>query len=351
MPAAHRTALVTGATGYIGGALVPGLLEAGWSVRVLTRDRSRLEGQSWLQDVEVAEGDASRAADVRNALAGVDVAYYLLHSMDGRGDFVARDRELATTFAGAAAKEGVHRLVYLSGLHPPGDLSEHLASRVEVGDIFLAGSVPTAVLQAGVVLGDGSASFDMLRHLTERLPAMVAPRWLRNRIQPIAIADVVHYLVAAADLPADVHRSFDIGGPEVMTYAQMMQRYASVVGLRPRWIVTVPVLTPGLAGLWVGLVTPVSAGIARPLVNSLIHEAVCREEDILTATGPPPGGRTAFDDAVRAAVRSVDPQGWGRSAARRGRLAAAAALAGALVTSSAAHRRRRSARARTGLRR
>jgi uncharacterized protein YbjT (DUF2867 family) len=154
-----------------------------------------------------------------------------------------------------------------------------------------------------VVLGDGSASFDMLRHLTERLPAMVAPRWLRNRIQPIAIADVVHYLVAAADLPPETNRTFDIGGPEVLTYAQMIQRYAAVVGLRPRWIATVPVLTPRLAGLWVGLVTPVSAGIARPLVNSLIHQAVCREEDILAAVGPPPGGRTGFDDAVRATLR------------------------------------------------
>jgi uncharacterized protein YbjT (DUF2867 family) len=143
----------------------------------------------------------------------------------------------------------------------------------------------------------------MLRHLTERLPAMVAPRWLRNRIQPIAIADVVHYLVAAADLPPETNRTFDIGGPEVLTYAQMIQRYAAVVGLRPRLIATVPVLTPRLAGLWVGLVTPVSAGIARPLVNSLIHDAVCREEDILAAVGPPPDGRTGFDDAVRTTLR------------------------------------------------
>lgn len=302
-PTPRRTALVTGATGYIGGELVPALLEAGWAVRVLTRRSSRLDGLPWASDVEVVEGDASRADDVRRALAGVEVAYYLLHSMDGRGDFVTRDRELARTFAAAAADEAVGRLVYLGGLHPPGELSEHLASRVEVGQIFVDAPVPAAVLQAGVVLGDGSASFDMLRHLTERLPAMVAPRWLRNRIQPIAIADVVHYLVGCADLPPETNRTFDIGGPEVLTYAQMIQRYAAVVGLRPRWIATVPVLTPRLAGLWVGLVTPVSAGVARPLVNSLIHDAVCREEDILAAVGPPPAGRTGFDDAVRTTLR------------------------------------------------
>lgn len=298
-----RTALVTGATGYIGGQLVPALLGAGWAVWVLSRSRSRLEGLPWASEVEVVEGDATRPDDVRRALAGAEVAYYLLHSMDGGDDFVRRDRELAETFAAAAAEEGVGRIVYLGGLHPPGELSQHLASRVEVGRIFLDAAVPAAVLQAGVVLGDGSASFDMLRHLTERLPAMVAPRWVRNRIQPIAVADVVYYLVASADLPAETNRTFDIAGPEVLTYAQMMQRYAAVVGLRPRWIATVPVLTPGLAGLWVGLVTPVSAGIARPLVNSLIHEAVCREEDILSAVGAPPGGRTGFDDAVRTTVR------------------------------------------------
>jgi uncharacterized protein YbjT (DUF2867 family) len=307
----------------------------GWRVRVLTRSRHRLDGLAWADRVDVVEGDASKPADVERALRDVEVAYYLLHSMDGKGDFVARDRDLAMTFADAARQEGVRRVVYLGGLHPQGELSPHLASRVEVGEIFLAGPVPATVLQAGVVLGAGSASFDMLRHLTERLPAMVAPKWLRNRIQPIAIADVVHYLVGSADLSPEVNRSFDIGGPEVFTYAEMMQRYAAVAGLRRRIIVTLPVLTPALAGLWVGLVTPVPAGIARPLVGSLVHEAVCREEEILEVVGSPAGGRTPFDAAVSSAVRGVDTQAWGRLMERAGTVAVVMGLVGAASASAA----------------
>ncbi|NYG06214.1 uncharacterized protein YbjT (DUF2867 family) [Phycicoccus badiiscoriae] len=337
---APRTALVTGATGYIGGALVPALLDAGWSVRVLTRSREGLERVGWRDDVEVVEGDATSRDDLGRALDGADVAYYLLHSMDGQGSFVHRDRTMAQGFAAAAADAGTRRIVYLSGLHPEGELSEHLASRVEVGEIFLAAPVPAAVLQAGVVLGDGSASFDMLRHLTERLPAMVAPRWVDNRIQPIAVDDVVHYLVGAADLPQETNRTFDLGGSEVLTYAEMMQRYAQIAGLGRRLIVSVPVLTPRLAGLWVGLVTPISAGIARPLVGSLIHEAVCHEDDVLTAIGPPPGGLSDFDDAVRAALRTVDPLLW-RHTMRR---TAASVGATALVLGTTALTTRRARR-------
>lgn len=329
---APRTALVTGATGYIGGQLVPALLDAGWSVRVLTRSRSGLEGRPWGEDIETVEGDATSPDDLARALDGVEVAYYLLHSMDGRGNFVERDRTMAQGFAAAAADAGTTRVVYLSGLHPSGELSEHLASRVEVGEIFLAGPVPATVLQAGVVLGDGSASFDMLRHLTERLPAMVAPKWVDNRIQPIAVDDVVHYLVGAADLPRDSNRTFDIGGPEVLTYAEMMQRYARVAGLGHRLIVSVPVLSPRLAGLWVGLVTPISAGIARPLVGSLVHEAICHEDDAQTAIGPPPGGPSRFDEAVRAALRTVDPKLWQRTVRRTAATVGAAAVVGSLLT-------------------
>ncbi|WP_270887384.1 tryptophan-rich sensory protein [Pedococcus sp. 5OH_020] len=327
-----RRVLVTGATGYVGGALVPELLGRGFAVRVLTRSRRGLEGRTWAQDVEVVEGDATRQQDLRRALAGTEVAYYLLHSMDGKGDFVSRDRALAAAFAKAAESQGTQRIVYLGGLHPEGELSEHLASRVEVGRIFLDCPVPATVLQAGVVLGDGSASFDMLRHLTERLPAVVAPKWLRNRIQPIAIDDVVHYLAASADLPAGSNRTFDVGGPDVLTYAQMMKGYARAVGLGRRWIATVPVLTPRLAGLWVAVVTPISAGIARPLVGSLVHEAVCREEDLLELTGPPPAGRTGFEAAVRTAVAEVDPRRWRRTVARTAGAAGAAALAGSVLT-------------------
>ena len=328
----NPTALVTGATGYIGGALVPALLEAGWRVRVLTRGRDRLHGRAWAADVEVVEGDVSSADDCERALRGVQVAYYLVHSMDGAGGYAQRDRRLARTFAEASARGGTSRLVYLGGLHPDGPLSDHLTSRVEVGRIFLDSAVPAVVLQAGVVLGSGSASFDMLRHLTERLPAMVAPKWLDNRIQPIAVRDVVHYLVAAADLPSGTNRTYDIGGPDVLTYGEMVHRYADLAGLGRRLVLTVPVLTPRLAGLWVGLVTPIRPGLARPLVDSLVHDAVCGEDDIDAAAGPPPGGRTGFDEAVRAALHGVDPTRWRNTLRRTAALVGAAALVGSALT-------------------
>lgn len=304
----RRTALVTGATGYIGSRLVPQLLAAGWRVRVLTRDAGKLQGRDWADQVEAVEGDADEPADVRRALDGVDVAYYLLHSMGDRSrgqgaDFAARERTMARTFAEAAEQAGVQRVVYLGGLHPPGEeLSPHLASRTEVGEILLDGAVPAVVLQAAVIVGSGSASFEMLRHLAERLPAMVAPRWLANRIQPIAIRDVLHYLVGVADLPPEVNRTFDIGGPDVFTYQQMIDRFCRVADLPQRLIVTVPVLTPRLAGHWVGLVTPVPGGLAKPLVESLINEVICTEDDILEAVGPPPGGLLSFDESLRRAL-------------------------------------------------
>ena len=201
-----------------------------------------------------------------------------------------------------------------------------------MGEILLESGVPTVVLQAGVVLGAGSASFDMLRHLTERLPAMFGPKWLNNRTQPIAIDDVLHYLVAAADAPGDLNRTFDIGGPEVLSYRDMIKRYARVAGLGNRPVGVVPVLTPALASHWVGLVTPVAAGIARPLVGSLVHEAVASENDAPEVLGAPPGGPTGFDEAIRRATAGIDPTRWRRTVRTVGLATLACAGVGSLLT-------------------
>lgn len=327
-----RTALITGASGYVGAQLVPALLDAGWVVRVLARTPDRLP-TAWRDRVDVREGDLGDDDALADALRGVDVAWYLVHSMDGKRGYVERDRELASGFARAARSAGVSRLVYLGGLHPRDrGLSQHLASRVEVGEILMDSGVPTAVLQAGVVIGDGSASYQMLRHLTERLPIAFGPRWLTNRIQPIAIDDVVFYLVRAADLPPEVNRTFDLGMDEVLTYVEMMQRYARVTGLRPRRMGIVPVLTPELASLWVGLVTPVSAGVARPLVGSLINDAVVHERDALEWMGVPDGGLRGYDDAVRDASTGYDPARWGRVASRAGLAVAGSSVLGSVLT-------------------
>src|SRR5512144_1644538 len=271
--------LVTGATGYIGGRLVPRLLDEGHLVRALARDPGRLRDLPWRAGVEVAQADVTDPVALRAALDGVDVAYYLVHAIGTGPRFAERDRLAARTFAAAAADAHLRRVVYLGGLAPTG-ASAHLRSRGEVGDILLRGGVPAAVLQAAVILGSGSASFEMLRYLTERLPVMVTPRWVHSRIQPIAVRDVLRYLVACAALPPSVHRSFDIGGTDRMSYAEMMQRYAVVAGLPRRRILPVPLFTPSLSSHWVGLITPVPAGIARPLVEALRNTVVCREHDI-----------------------------------------------------------------------
>jgi uncharacterized protein YbjT (DUF2867 family) len=298
-------ALVTGATGYIGGRLVPELLAAGYRVRCLARDPSRLRGRAWSDQVEVARGDLDDPASVRAALDGVEVAYYLVHSLASE-DFVDRDRRGAETFAIEAQRAGIRRIVYLGGPQPREErVSPHLASRLEVGRILLGSGVPTAVLRAAVIIGSGSASFEMLRHLTERLPAMVVPRWASNRIQPIAIRDVLRYLVAAASLPPEVSREFDIAGPDVLTYADMMKRYAAVARLPKRLIIQVPVLTPGLSAHWVGAITPVPSSIARPLVESLRNEALAHEHDIAAYIPDPPGGLVGFERAVELALKRV----------------------------------------------
>jgi uncharacterized protein YbjT (DUF2867 family) len=304
--------LVTGASGYIGGRLVPELLAAGHRVRCMARDPGKLSDRPWSGDVEIAAADAMEGASVRRALESVDVAYYLIHSLGTGASFEQRDRDAAGIFADAAMSAGVKRIVYLGGIVSAdgSGLSPHLRSRAEVGDILLASSVPTAALQAAVIIGSGSASFEMLRYLTERLPVMVTPKWVGTRIQPIAVGDVLRYLVGCAALPPDVSRRFDIGGPDVLTYAQMMRRYSEVAGLRPRVLVPVPLLTPRLSSLWVGLVTPVPAGLAMPLVESLRNEVVCSEHDIAEYVPDPPEGLLTVDRAIALALRHSFPAAW-----------------------------------------
>ena len=303
---APLTVLVTGATGYIGGRLVPRLLAEGHVVRAMTRDASRLRDVPWADEVEVVQADVLAGAALDEALQGVDVAYYLIHSIGEGLEFEQTDRRAATAFGDAAREAGVGRIVYLGGLVPAHEqLSPHLASRAEVGQLLLDSGVPTAVLQAAVILGSGSASFEMLRYLTERLPAMITPRWVSSRIQPIAVRDVLRYLVGAATLPPHVSRRFDIGGPDVLTYLEMMTRYAKVAGLRKRLIVPVPFLTPRLSGHWVNIVTPVPAALAKPLVRSLVNEVVCSEHDLEQYVPDPPEGLLGFEDSVRLALLRV----------------------------------------------
>jgi len=302
---ASRLAVVTGATGYIGGRLVPRLIDAGFRVRVVVRNRDRLSDVPWSEQVEVVTGDLTDAATARAASEGADVLYYLVHSMGGGGgDFEARERAIATTLADAAFAAGVGRIVYLGGLHPDGvPLSKHLRSRVEVGRILIGSGVPSIVLQAGVVIGSGSTSFEMIRHLTEVLPYMPAPKWVRNFIQPIAVRDVLHYLIEAASVDARVNRTFDIGGPDVLRYGQMMNGYAVESGLRQRPIAALPVLTPWLASQWVNLVTPIPRSLAVPIIESLQVDCVVREHDIDAVIPPPAEGLTGYRRAVRLALQ------------------------------------------------
>lgn len=306
--------VVLGATGYVGGRLVPQLLDAGHEVRVVARSPEKVAEEPWRDRVEVERGDVTDPASIESALTDCEVVYYLVHSLS-RKDFVDVDREGARTVAEAAKAAGARRLVYLGGIVPDDEeLSPHLASRAEVGRVLLDSGVPAVVLQAAVIIGSGSASFEMLRYLTERLPAMVTPRWVRNRIQPIAIRDVLHYLVHAADLPAEVNGAFDIGGPDVLTYLDMMRRYAVVAGLPRRAVVPVPVLTPWLSAQWVNLVTPVPKSIAVPLIESLVHEVVCHDHSIAEHIPDPEAGLTHYEHAVELAltrIRNADvPTRW-----------------------------------------
>ncbi|MEV4315106.1 SDR family oxidoreductase [Actinocrispum sp. NPDC049592] len=313
--------VVFGATGYIGGRLIPELIETGHEVRAVARDPRKLADVPWHDRAEIVTGDVTDTNSVAAAMHDQEVVFYLVHSLH-RSDFVEVDRAAAHVVAGQAAAAGIARIVYLGGITPDNEkLSPHLASRRDVGDILLRSGVPTLVLRAAIIIGSGSASFEMLRYLTERLPAMVTPRWVHNRVQPIAVRDVLHYLTRAAELTGDpeLNGAFDIGGPDVLTYQEMMRRYAVVAGLPRRLILPVPVLTPWLSAQWVNLVTPVPRSIAIPLIESLVHEVVCRDHDIARHIPDPDGGLAHYETAVELAltrIRNADvPTRWSDASA------------------------------------
>ncbi len=269
--------LVTGATGYIGGRLIPALLDAGHTVRCFARDPGRIAGR--FPGAEVAQGDLFDEASLGEALRDCDVTYYLVHSMsDDRRDFSQRDREGARLFGKVAAAAGVGRIIFLGGLGQDQNakLSKHLKSRHEVGDELRASGVPVTEFRAAIIVGSGSISFEMLRDLTERLPVMIAPKWVATRCQPIGIRDVLCYLVAALDTPESAGRIIEIGGADVLPYRDLMLRYAKIRGLT-RTIVPVPLLSPRLSSLWIHLITPIPAAIARPLVEGLFNEVIVHD--------------------------------------------------------------------------
>ena len=280
-----KPALVTGATGYVGGRLVPRLLNAGYRVRALGRSLSKLRSRPWGNHplLELAQGDVMDGASLVQAAQGCWAAFYLVHSMTAVArDFAAADRQAARNMAQAAAALGLDRIIYLGGLGGADDpnLSEHLRSRHEVAHILQSGAVPTTFLRAAMILGSGGAAFEILRYLVDRLPVMIAPRWVHTPVQPIAITNVLTYLMGCLEHDETRGQTFDIGGPEVVTYRQLMDIYAEEAHLHRRLVIPVPVLTPRLSSYWIHLVTPVPASLARPLAEGLANPVVCLDNRI-----------------------------------------------------------------------
>ena len=300
-----KSILVSGVTGYVGGRLVPRLLEAGYQVRVLVRgSAARLNGRFWKDQVEIVIGDVLNPQTLVAAMQQIDAAYYLIHSMGGHNEFSERDVQAAENFAEAAAQAGVQRIIYLGGLgDPASQLSEHLRSRQQTGDALRRFNVPVTEFRAGMVVGSGSLSFEMMRNLTERLPIMIAPRWVYTKTQPIAIRDVLNYLIASLQTPASADRIIEIGAADVLTYAEMMMTYARLRGLK-RVILRVPVLTPRLSSYWVHWMTPVSASVATPLIEGLRNELIVRDDSARTLF--PNIEPLSFETAVRLALSRIE---------------------------------------------
>lgn len=299
--------LVTGATGYVGGRLVPRLLQAGFAVRCIVRTPAKLRDRAWFTHphAEVVQGDLSDAAELRNQIQGCTAAYFLIHSMlSASREYADRDREMALRFAAAAEQAGLERIIYLGGLGELGDgLSEHLKSRREVESALASGRTPLTVLRAAMIIGSGSASFETLRYLVERLPIMVTPRWVSTESQPIAISNVLTYLIDCLRIPETTGRTLDIGGTDVMSYRRIMEIMAELRGLPRRWVIPVPVLTPRLSSLWIHLITPIDRRIARPLAEGLRNRVVCRNDD---AARLMPQKLLGVREAIAAALEKLD---------------------------------------------
>jgi uncharacterized protein YbjT (DUF2867 family) len=302
----QRLILVTGASGYVGGRLVRDLVDDKCLVRILVRDAQKVAEQPWASQVEIVEGNANNPSDLRRALNGVHTAFYLLHSINAGKNFDEVESAMAKNFAESAQIENVSQIVYLGGIANDQNRSQHLASRMNTGSLLASGKVPVLELRAGIIIGSGSASFEMLRHLTHRLPIMTTPKWVSNLTQPISIRDALYYLRKCATLPNPVSKICDIGGKEVLSYADMMQKFAKLSGLRKRWIIQVPVLTPKLSSLWIGFVTPVPTSLARPLVESLISEVVADpKKSIDSIIAPPPEGFIDVEGAIKLALSRI----------------------------------------------
>ena len=294
--------LLTGGTGYVGGRLIPLLEKQGVRLRCLARSPEKMRPRVQ-PGTEIAQGDVLDPASLDRALQGVQTAYYLVHLMSGSKDFEKEDRQAATNFAQAAKNAGVRRIIYLGGLGDDADpkLSPHLRSRHEVGQLLRDSGVETIEFRASLVIGTGSLSFDLVKSLTDRLPVMLCPRWLTTPTQPIAVDDVLAYLLAAKDLPPGESRIFEIGSPDVTTYGGMIREYARQKGLR-RWLISVPVLTPYLSSLWLALVTPASFEVGRHLIEGLKNPTVVRDRTALDLFPIRPMG---IQEAIQKALAST----------------------------------------------